>query len=64
MFMVLEREDAVLQWRDLMGKTDPTDAKQENPNRFSYFISVEISKIYSLDSFWNCGHQKFIAIIL
>lgn len=32
LFMVLSREDAVLGWRSLMGPTDPTKAKEENPN--------------------------------
>ena len=32
LFMVLSREDAVFGWRSLMGPTDPTKAKEENPN--------------------------------
>ena len=39
MCMVLEGEDAVLKWRDLMGKTGPTVAQQENPNWFAYITT-------------------------
>ena len=33
LFMVLEREDAVDGWRHLIGPTDPSTAKEEEPDR-------------------------------
>ena len=38
LFMVLSRPDAVTGWRALMGPTDPSKAKDEQPDRFDHLF--------------------------
>ena len=50
--MILEKENAVLENRDLMGATDPKDAK-EGTIRKKYGISIDKNSIHGSDSAEN-----------
>ena len=50
--MILEKENAVLENRDLMGATDPKDAK-EGTIRKKYGISIDKNSIHGSDSTEN-----------
>mgnify|MGYP001801059161 FL=1 len=36
--MVLSKEDAVENWRGVIGPTDPTQAKEQAPNRYARVV--------------------------
>jgi nucleoside diphosphate kinase len=38
MFLVLSKEDAIGGWRELMGPTDPTEAKEAAPDTYVLYI--------------------------
>lgn len=40
LFMVLSREDAVDGWRSLMGTTDPSQAKEQDPESYVNYVLV------------------------
>ena len=50
--MVLEKENAVLENRDLMGSTNPKDA-QEGTIRKKYGISIDKNSVHGSDSIEN-----------
>ena len=50
--MVLEKENAVIANRELMGATNPTDAK-EGTIRKKYGISIDKNSIHGSDSVEN-----------
>ena len=50
--MVLEKENAVLANRELMGATNPTDA-QEGTIRKQYGISIDKNSVHGSDSIVN-----------
>ena len=50
--MVLEKENAVLANRDLMGATNPSDAK-DGTIRKKYGISIDINSVHGSDSVEN-----------
>ena len=52
--MVLEKENAVLANRDLMGATNPTDAK-EGTIRKKYGISIDKNSVHGSDSVENAN---------
>ena len=47
--MILERENAILENRELMGATDPTKAK-EGTIRKKYGISIDKNSVHGSDS--------------
>ena len=47
--MILERENAILENRELMGATDPTKAK-EGTSRKKYGISIDKNSVHGSDS--------------
>lgn len=47
--MVLEREDAIAKWRDLMGKTNPADAA-EGTIRKRFAESIERNAVHGSDA--------------
>lgn len=47
--MVLEREDAINQWRELMGKTNPADAA-EGTIRKKFAESIERNAVHGSDA--------------
>ena len=50
--MILEKENAVLDYRDLMGATNPSDA-QEGTIRKKYGISIDKNSVQGSDSIDN-----------
>ena len=54
--MVLEKENAVLSNRDLMGATNPKDA-QENTIRKLYGISIDKNSVHGSDSLENAKKE-------
>ena len=50
--MILEKEDAILANRDLMGATDPTHA-EEGTIRKSFGISIDKNSVHGSDSVEN-----------
>ena len=42
LFMVLSKEDAVENWRGVIGPTDPTQAKEQAPNRYAHVVHRHI----------------------
>ena len=50
--MILEKENAVLDYRDLMGATNPSDA-QEGTIRKKYGISIDKNSVHGSDSIDN-----------
>ena len=54
--MVLEKENAVLENRELMGATNPKDAK-EGTIRKKYGISIDKNSVHGSDSFDNAKSE-------
>ena len=54
--MVLEKENAVLENRELMGATNPKDAK-EGTIRKKYGISIDKNSVHGSDSFDNAKNE-------
>jgi len=59
--MVLERENAITHWREVMGATDPALAKPESIRR-AYGFSVERNAVHGSDSpataEWEIGYFR------
>ena len=54
--MVLEKENAVLENRELMGSTNPKDAKQ-GTIRKKYGISIDKNSVHGSDSLNNASTE-------
>ncbi len=54
--MVLEKEDAIFELRQLMGSTDPTEAK-EGTIRRAFALSKQQNSIHGSDSIENANHE-------
>ena len=54
--MVLEKDNAVLENRELMGATNPIDAK-EGTIRKKYGISIDKNSVHGSDSFDNAKNE-------
>ena len=54
--MILEKENAVLQNRELMGSTNPKDAK-EGTIRKKYGISIDKNSVHGSDSIENAKNE-------
>lgn len=57
--MVLEKENAVLAWRDLMGATNPADAK-EGTIRALYAESIGRNSVHGSDSLQSSERERAI----
>ena len=54
--LVLEKENAVTAWRDLMGATNPEDAK-EGTIRKDFALSIEKNSTHGSDSTENAAYE-------
>ena len=54
--LVLEKENAVTAWRDLMGATNPEDAK-EGTIRKDFALSIEKNSTHGSDSAENAAYE-------
>ena len=54
--LVLEKENAITAWRDLMGATNPEDAK-EGTIRKDFAISIEKNSTHGSDSVENAAYE-------
>ena len=54
--LVLEKENAIIAWRDLMGATNPEDAK-EGTIRKDFALSSEKSSTHGSDSAENAAYE-------
>ena len=54
--LVLEKENAVTAWRDLMGATNPEDAK-EGTIRKDFALSIEKNSTHGSDSSENAAYE-------
>tara|TARA_B100001123_G_scaffold196377_1_gene223698 strand:+ start:478 stop:891 length:414 start_codon:yes stop_codon:yes gene_type:complete len=54
--MVLEKENAITAWRDLMGATNPEDAK-EGTIRKDFALSIEKNSTHGSDSSENAAYE-------
>ena len=54
--LVLEKENAITAWRDLMGATNPEDAK-EGTIRKDFAISIEKNSTHGSDSAENAAYE-------
>ena len=54
--LVLEKENAITAWRDLMGATNPEDAK-EGTIRKDFALSIEKNSPHGSDSAENAGYE-------
>ena len=54
--LVLEKENAVTAWRDLMGATNPEDAK-EGTIRKDFALSIEKNSTHGSDSVENAAYE-------
>ena len=54
--LVLEKENAITAWRDLMGATNPEDAK-EGTIRRDFAISIEKNSTHGSDSAENAAYE-------
>ena len=54
--LVLEKENAITAWRDLMGATNPEDAK-EGTIRKDFALSIEKNSTHGSDSAENAAYE-------
>ena len=54
--LVLEKENAITAWRDLMGATNPEDAK-EGTIRKDFALSIEKNSTHGSDSVENAAYE-------
>ena len=54
--LVLEKENAITAWRDLMGATNPEDAK-EGTIRKDFALSIEKNSTHGSDSTENAAYE-------
>ena len=54
--LVLEKENAIIAWRDLMGATNPEDAK-EGTIRKDFALSIEKNSTHGSDSAENAAYE-------
>ena len=54
--LVLEKENAIIAWRDLMGATNPEDAK-EGTIRKDFALSIEKNSTHGSDSTENAAYE-------
>ena len=54
--LVLEKENAITSWRDLMGATNPEDAK-EGTIRKDFALSIEKNSTHGSDSAENAAYE-------
>ena len=54
--LVLEKENAITAWRDLMGATNPEDA-QEGTIRKDFALSIEKNSTHGSDSAENAAYE-------
>ena len=54
--LVLEKENAITAWRDLMGATNPKDAK-EGTIRKDFALSIEKNSTHGSDSTENAAYE-------
>ena len=54
--LVLEKENAITAWRDLMGATNPEDAK-EGTIRKDFALSIEKNSTHGSDSSENAAYE-------
>ena len=54
--LVLEKENAITAWRDLMGATNPKDAK-EGTIRKDFALSIEKNSTHGSDSAKNAAYE-------
>ena len=54
--LVLEKENAITAWRDLMGATNPKDAK-EGTIRKDFALSIEKNSTHGSDSAENAAYE-------
>ena len=54
--LVLEKENAIIAWRDLMGATNPEDAK-EGTIRKDFALSIEKNSTHGSDSAENASYE-------
>ena len=54
--LVLEKENAITAWRDLMGSTNPKDAK-EGTIRKDFALSIEKNSTHGSDSAENAAYE-------
>lgn len=58
--MILEKEDAVARWRDLIGPTDAGKAKITHPQRFVHVSCLSHTMFfYELLKLKNSRHGRF-----